>query len=100
LDDIKRMADSGRIAEASHLCEMHLKREGQSSQAYYLLALMRDATGDLIGAGDCYRKVLHLEPEHSEALVHLALLCERQGDQAAAKRFRERAGRAATGLKA
>jgi chemotaxis protein methyltransferase WspC len=99
LDDIKCMADSGRIAEASSLCEKHLKKERQSSEAYYLLGLMRDATGDPSGAGDCYRKALYLEPDHSEALAHLALLSERQGDAASAKRFRARAKRASASLK-
>jgi chemotaxis protein methyltransferase WspC len=100
LDHVKRLADSGQIAEASSLCENYLKHERESSEAYYLLGLMRDATGDLERASECYRKVLYLEPDHSEALVHLALLCERQGDRAAARRFRGRAKRASASLKA
>jgi chemotaxis protein methyltransferase WspC len=99
LDDIKRLADAGRIAEASSLCEQHLRKQPQSPEAYYLLGLMRDAVGNPDGAGDCYRKVLYLEPDHAEALAHLALHSERQGDAAAAKRFRDRALRAAATLK-
>ena len=94
LEDVRRLADAGRLAEASGICENYLEKKGASSQAYYLLGLLRDAVGDSERATDCYRKVLYLEPEHSEALVHLALLYERQGDAVAARRLRERARRA------
>ena len=40
-----------------------------------------------------YRRVVYLEPEHVEALMHLALCMESQGDTAAAERFRKRARR-------
>ena len=88
------MADAGELSKASRLCEDYLKRQGPSPEAYYLLGLMRDANGDMERATDCYRKVLYLEPDHAEALTHLALLCERQGDATAAKRLRDRARRA------
>jgi len=99
LEDIRSLADAGRLVEASGMCEDYLKKKGPSSQAYYLLGLMQDATGDLKRATDCYRKVLYLEPEHSDALLHLALLYERQGDGVAAKRLRDRARRAEESVK-
>ena len=94
LEDARRMADAGRLAEATGLCEDYLKKQGPSPEAYYLLGLMRDANGDMERATDCYRRVLYLEPNHPDALAHLALLCERQGDADAAKRLRDRARRA------
>jgi chemotaxis protein methyltransferase WspC len=97
LEDVRRLADAGRITEATGLCEAYLKKQGSSSEAYYLLGLMRDASGDLRRATDCYRKVLYLEPDHSEALLHLALLYERQGNAVAAMRLRDRAQRAERG---
>jgi chemotaxis protein methyltransferase WspC len=54
---------------------------------------VRDAMGDLQRAAECYRKVLYLEPNHSDALIHLALLSEKQGDTAGALRLRDRARR-------
>jgi chemotaxis protein methyltransferase WspC len=53
--------------------------------------------GDLPRAAECYRKVLYLDPNHSETLLHLALLSEKQGDIAGAQRLRERARRAEKG---
>ena len=40
-----------------------------------------------------YRKALYLEPQHSEALAHLAALLAAQGDAAGAQRLQERAAR-------
>jgi chemotaxis protein methyltransferase WspC len=50
--------------------------------------------GNWQDAAESYRKALYLEPDHVEALMHLALLTENQGDAAAAGRLRERARRA------
>jgi chemotaxis protein methyltransferase WspC len=90
----RRLADSGRLREAAEACERHLQQHGPSSEAYCLLGVLRDAVGNSLGAADCYRRVLYLEPEHLEALVHLALLTEALGETGAAERLRERARRA------
>jgi chemotaxis protein methyltransferase WspC len=97
LDDLRTasgLADAGRLQEASEVCESHLRQHGPSAEAYYLLSLVRDAMGNWQEAAEYYRKTLYLEPDHVEALMHLALLTENQGDIAAAGRLRERARRA------
>jgi len=97
LDDLRTasgLADAGRLEEASEMCENHLRHHGPSAEAYYLLSLVRDAMGNWRDAAESYRKTLYLEPDHVEALMHLALLTENQGDVAAAGRLRERARRA------
>jgi chemotaxis protein methyltransferase WspC len=99
LEEVRRLADVGRLTEASGLCEDYLKQQGPSSEAYYLLGLLRDASGDRKRATDYYRKVLYLKPDHAEALIHLALLCEREGHTIAAKRLRDRARRAERSVK-
>ena len=88
-----RLADQGRLAEAAHLCEQHLRLHGASAQAFYLLGLIRDASGNPQDAVQYYRKVLYLDSNHADALFHLALLLEKQGDAAAARRLRERTRR-------
>jgi chemotaxis protein methyltransferase WspC len=95
----RRLADAGRLREAAEGCERHLQQQGPSSEAYYLLGLLRGAAGNTQGAAECYRRVLYLEPEHLEALTHLALLTETHGDTAAAERFRERARRVKRNVK-
>jgi chemotaxis protein methyltransferase WspC len=80
------------MAEAEAVCEAHLREQGASAAAYYLLGVVRDAMGD-DRAADAYRKAIYLDPNHAEALLHLALFAEKQGDLAGARRFQMRARR-------
>jgi chemotaxis protein methyltransferase WspC len=95
LETACRLADAGRLAEAATACEAYLRIQGASAAGYYLLGLVRDAMDDQPKAADLYRKALYLEPDHTEALMHLALLSRKSGDVAAAKRLQLRAQRAA-----
>jgi chemotaxis protein methyltransferase WspC len=98
LEHIKSLSDAGQFDEALALCKQYLDQKGQAAEVYYLLALISDAKGESERAIGWYRKVLYLEPGHSDALMHLALLYERAGNTASAKRLRGRALRSeATG---
>jgi chemotaxis protein methyltransferase WspC len=55
--------------------------------------LIRDSAGDHQQASEYYRKALYLEPEHCDALIHLALLKDKSGDSAGAKTLKNRARR-------
>jgi chemotaxis protein methyltransferase WspC len=92
LETAHRLADAGHLAEAAEICEAHLRENRVSSQAYYLLGLVRDASGEP-DAIDCYRKALYLEPDHYESLVQMALLLQKNGDAARAGTFKSRARR-------
>lgn len=85
LAEIRRLADQGRLIDAAKACEEHLRGEEPSAEAWRLLGILREASGELIGAADCYRKALYLDPADSETLDHLALLLQRQGDVAGAR---------------
>lgn len=89
----RQLADAGRLGEASGICEGHLRENGPSAQAFYLLGLVREASGDSATAMDCYRKALYLEPNHYESLLQMALLSQKHGDAARARNFRVRAER-------
>ena len=89
----KQLGDLGKFAEAVKACEDHLEQRGPTSEMYCVLGVVRDAMGDLRRASECYRKALYLEPGHSEALLHLALLSDKEGDAIGAERLRERARR-------
>jgi chemotaxis protein methyltransferase WspC len=93
LAEITRLADQGHFVEAATRCEQHLARWGVSSTAFYLLGLVRDASGTHAEAAIYYRKALYLEPDHYDAQVHLALLLETQGDTAGARVVRDRSRR-------
>ena len=88
-----RLADQGHFVEAATCCEAHLRRHGPSAMAFYLLGLVRDATGSRSEACDYYRKALYLDPDHSDAQIHLAFLMDQQGNRAGAQVLRSRAQR-------
>lgn len=90
IEDLRRMADCGRLDEAARGVETHLRERGPSAEALLLLGLISDARGDAAAALHHYRKALYLEPANSEALGHLALLLKRQGDHAGARLIDER----------
>ena len=92
----RALADGGRLDAAADACAALLREHGADADALSLLGLVRDAAGRHADAEHCYRKALYLDPQHGEALVHLAYLLERQGETAAAERLRARMRRAAS----
>lgn len=90
-----KLANEGFLKEAAVLCEEKLATDDACVDAYYLLGVIREAQGDRKGAGDLFRKAVYLEPAHYEALLHLALQAEAEGNREAANVLRQRAERAA-----
>ncbi len=95
LEAVRRIADEGRLEEASLLCERFLEKNAVNAEAHYLLGLIRQAQENEIDASNYFRKAVYLNPHHYEALVHLAALAESQGNLAAAAVYRSRASRLA-----
>ncbi|MBC2657658.1 chemotaxis protein CheR [Pseudomonas sp. MSSRFD41] len=95
LASIATLANEGRSAEARAACERYLRQHEPAAQVFYWLGLLSDVCGNAMEAQGFYRKALYLEPQHPEALAHLAALLASQGDAAAAQRLQERAARSA-----
>ncbi|WP_160285999.1 CheR family methyltransferase [Pseudomonas knackmussii] len=93
LAEIARLANQGRSEEARQHCERYLAVHGPAAQAYYWLGLLADAEGNAEQAQAFYRKVLYLQPDHQESLLHLAALLAARGDEEGARRLQERAAR-------
>jgi chemotaxis protein methyltransferase WspC len=93
LDVARRFADQGHFVEAARSCEESLRRTGPSAEAFYLLGVVRDASGNPSEAATCYHKALYLDPNHHEVLIHLALLMEKLGQEREAQILRQRARR-------
>ena len=89
--DVASLANAGRTDEARQRTEQHLQQNGPSATAYYWLGLLCDAAGQGDQACAYYRKAIYLEPQHREALTHLAAHLEAQGDQSGAQRLYRRA---------
>jgi len=95
LADAFRLADQGHLDEAAERCENLLQRHRHQADAHYLLGLIREAAGNAQEAETMLRKAIYLDPNHYQALTHLGVICRRKGDDTGARRFQERAARAA-----
>ena len=94
LDDAFRLADQGHLDEAALRCETLLRKNSHQVEALYLLGLVREAAGSIEDAAQMFRKTIYLDPDHYEALAHLGVICQQQGDAVSAERFQQRAARA------
>lgn len=94
LSNIAQQANAGDIGQARASCQRYLAQFAPKAQVYYWLGLLSDTEGDAAQALTHYRKALYLDPQHPEALLHLATLLAAQGDEAGARRLQERAARA------
>jgi chemotaxis protein methyltransferase WspC len=93
LASAQALADAGRLREALAACGELVSLGGASAGVYFLMGLIHGALGQPDEAAQSYRKAVYLEPEHPEALRHLALLAEKRGDSAGASRLQRRVRR-------
>jgi len=93
LVNIAALANEGKSAEARAACESYLRSHEPVAQVFYWLGLLSDVAGSALEAQGFYRKALYLEPQHPDALMHLAVLLQSQGDTAGARRLQVRAAR-------
>nr|WP_319527442.1 protein-glutamate O-methyltransferase CheR [Pseudomonas laurentiana] len=93
LEQIAQLANSGSSVQARAACERYLREYEPCAQVFYWLGLLGDTSGDSADAVRHYRKALYLEPQHPEALAHLAALLASQGDLVGARRLQARAVR-------
>jgi chemotaxis protein methyltransferase WspC len=95
LDTARQAANDGRLEEAESLCAAILSSDPANIEAHYLRGVVLQARGMAAEAQRSLEKVLYLDPRHYQALVHMMLLSEQRGDQAATANYRRRAGQAA-----
>jgi chemotaxis protein methyltransferase WspC len=92
LEAARRLADAGRLPEAAAACEAYLRESRTCAQGYYVLGLVREASGGP-DAIECYRKALYLEPNHYESLLRMARLFHENGQPSRARTYAVRAER-------
>lgn len=85
------MADSGNLQAAETLCRQYIELNKLNPVAYYILGVIDSSSGRFTEAEKAFSKALYLDPGYYEALIHMALLKERQGEQTEASRIRKRA---------
>ena len=92
-EKIMTMANNGKIADAIKLCSTYLEHNEKDADANYLMAVLHDADSNILKAEEYLRKAIYLDPEHVNAIIHMAVIAERNGDTKTAERMRLRARR-------
>jgi len=93
LAQARQLADQGRTTEAAAACRDILAKAPETPDAYFILALLAEAGQKPEDAEQQLKRCLYLQPEHYEALCHLALLAEQGGNRSAAANLKARAAR-------
>lgn len=93
LAEARLLADRGQLREAGDLCHAHLARHADAAEAYFMLGMINELAGKMDLAEDYWRRCIYLQPDHYEALCHLSLLAERNGNHTAAATLKARAAR-------
>ncbi len=97
LDLAIEMADTGDYRQARERCASYINSNSASDHAWFLMALIEQSLNDNEAGEKCLRKVIYLNPKHYEALIHLALLLRKQGNEEQASRLLTRAERISQG---
>jgi len=93
LDNAYKYADQGRFEDALKNCNLYLKQNKFSANAYYLVGVINDSMGFSQKATAHIKKALYLDPNHLNATIHLSLMAEQRGDCKESTLLRERAQR-------
>lgn len=94
LRQARTLADAGKLKEADSACREFLARQPESAEAYFILGLLAETASQPAAAEAQLKRCLYLQPDHYEALCHLALLQEQSGNSSAAATLKARAARA------
>ncbi|AFY48752.1 methylase of chemotaxis methyl-accepting protein [Nostoc sp. PCC 7524] len=80
LDTARTLANQGSLSQACQLCQDYISKNLISVEAHVLLGQVQQAMGQNEEAAASFQKAVYLQPTYEEALIHLALLREHQGD--------------------
>lgn len=95
-DDLERaryLADSGRLSEATRICESVLDQNPGRAEAHFLMGVIALAKSRDSEAEQCFARALYLDPEHQPSLTYMALLMEKLCRPEKAGLFRGRLAR-------
>ena len=93
LKESRRLADAGKLEAAKSACES----APASAARFSLLGVIHLAASRHDDATEAFRKALYLDPDDTEALTHMIVLCEQRGDPDQAAGLRRRLSRLAKG---
>ena len=89
--EAREMADQGQLPKALELCRLFLDENPVHAETHFLMGLIHEALHNDNKAEAFFNKAIYLNPEHVEALNHLAFIESRRGNKNGAERLRQRA---------
>ncbi|MDM8525706.1 CheR family methyltransferase [Desulfococcaceae bacterium HSG8] len=93
LSEARKLADRGLLDEAIQICEKYIGENPFNIKAHFLAGLICHALNNEERAEAYFNKTIYLEPNHHEALSHLAFIMEQRGERNKATHLRQRAQR-------
>lgn len=93
LATVRQQADAGQLSQALAACQRYLKIFTTDADAWALQGIIYAVQGESEAAQKSLNKAVYLDAQHEEALSHLALLADQQGQAETAKRLRQRLAR-------
>jgi chemotaxis protein methyltransferase WspC len=93
LAEARNFADRGEFKSAGIRLTECLRHRPDFAEANLLFGLISERNGDLRAAEDYIRRAVYFDPQHYEAVCHLAILAEKQGNAVGANAARQRAAR-------
>ena len=89
--EARAKADQGELSKALELCEVFLGENPVHVEAHFLMGLIHEALHNEDKAEAFFNRAIYLDPEHVEALNHLAFIELQRGNKNGAERLRQRA---------
>lgn len=86
----QRLANQGDFKQALFYCQACLTEKNDSTEAYFLMAMIYLALNEFIQVEQYLNKTLYLNPTHQAALTHLILLAEKRGELQKTQHLRQR----------
>jgi len=84
----RELADRGDLDAAEDICRGIVATQPICADAYCIWGVAALARNRFDQAETLFRKTLYLDPHHDQALTHLSLIMEKQGQNAQAERYR------------
>ncbi len=91
--EARKMADQGQLPKALELCGVFIGENPVHAEAHFLMGLIYEALHDEEKAEAFFNRAIYLNPEHVEALNHMAFIELQRGNREGADRLRQRARR-------
>jgi chemotaxis protein methyltransferase WspC len=91
LTNIIKLADEGKFDQAEKICTTILMNDSYNIDVLFYMGMISNALKKSSLAVDYFNKVVYLQPDHYESLIHLSLIYDSSGKKEQSEIYRKRA---------